>query len=95
MQSTITMPFIHMNGTSAETLLNDNCNARAAIMEALDTIARMEFNGRDYYPVPGSFEKARKERSKHVMAVMNAAAYFEAIAEHCSDAVAAKEARRS
>ena len=52
-----TMPCIHMNGTSPDDLLNDNIEARRAIEDALDRIQKMEFNGRDYYPVAGSFER--------------------------------------
>jgi len=89
----ITLPTIHNNGTSADNLLEDNLAARGAIESALDVIRKMEFNGRDYYPVEGSFEKARDERRVHIDNLLNASAYFLAIAEHCSDAVAAREAR--
>ena len=90
-----TMPCIHMNGTSPDDLLNDNIEARRAIEDALDRIQKMEFNGRDYYPVAGSFEQARDERMVHVHALRAASQYFLDIAEHCSDAVAEREARRS
>jgi hypothetical protein len=89
----ITLPTIHNNGTSADDLLEGNLAARTAIESALDVIRRMEFNARDYYPVPGSFEKARDERRVHIENLLNASVYFLSIAEFCSDAVAAKEAR--
>lgn len=83
-----------MNGTSAESLLQDNLNARTAIEDALTVIQKMEFNGRDYYPVEGSYEKARAERMIHIEALRNASQYFLSIAEHCSDAVCEKETRQ-
>lgn len=90
-----TMPTIHMNGTSVDDLLNDNIEARRAIEDALDRIQKMEFNGRDYYPVPGSFEKARDERMVHLTALRAASDYFLKIAEHCSDAQCERDARRA
>ena len=91
----IQMPIIHMNGTSPETLLEDNLNAFRAIGDALDVIRKMEFNGRDYYPVAGSFEAARDQREVHIQHLRDAKDYFMAICEHCSDEVAAREARRA
>jgi hypothetical protein len=87
-------PFIHTNGTSADVLLSDNCNSARAINEALTVINRSEFNARDYYPVPGSWEKALAERRVHLTALKAAADYFFTIAEHCSDAVCERDARR-
>jgi hypothetical protein len=92
---TPTMPVIHMNGTSPDTLLEDNCNIARAINAAMDAIQKAEFNGRDYYTVPGSFEKALAERKVHLTALKAAEQYFFAIAEHCSDAVAEREKRKS
>ena len=91
----IQMPIIHMNGTSPETLLEDNLNALRAIGDALDVIHKMEFNGRDYYPVAGAFEMARDQRQVHIQHLRDAKYYFMLICEHCSDEVAAREARRA
>ena len=88
-----TMPTVHMNGTSVDDLLNDNREAREKIEEALDRISRMEFNGRDYYPVQGSFEKARAEREVHVANLRAASEYFMEIAIHCSDIQSERETR--
>jgi hypothetical protein len=83
-----------MNGTSPDDLLNDNLDARRAIEDAMTRIGKMEFNGRDYYPVQGSWDKALAERRVHIKALQDASEYFMAIAEHCSDAVAERESRR-
>jgi hypothetical protein len=57
----ITLPVIHLNGTSPKDLLEGYRNACAAVRDAMDAIAKIEFNARDYYPVEGSWEKARAE----------------------------------
>lgn len=90
-----TMPFIHSNGTSADDLYNDNVDARRAIEDAIDRIQKMEFNGRDYYPVEGSHTKAIAERMEVLKKLRDASDYFLAIAEHCSDFIAEREARRA
>lgn len=90
----ITMPFIHSNGTSVDDLLNDNVEICCAINLAIDRIQKAEFNGRDYYPVEGSFDKARAERMEAVKKLRDAHAYFMAIAEHCSDAQCERDSRR-
>ena len=90
----VTLPVIHINGTSPEDLLNDNMEVSQALDAALDRIQRMEFNARDYYPRPGSWDKAVAERRKHIEALRQAQDYFMAVAVHCSDAVAERAARR-
>ena len=89
-----TLPTIHMNGTSPDTLLEDNREVMDAINNATDRIMRMEFNARDYYPVEGSWEKAKAERQFHINNLVAAKAYFEAVAIHCSDAVASRDSQR-
>lgn len=59
--SNITLPTVHLNGTSAEMLFRDYFAAAEAVFAAKEAIAKIEFHSRDYYPVPGSWEKARKE----------------------------------
>ena len=90
-----TMPFIHSNGTSVDDLLNDNLEARTAIEDAIARIQKMEFNGRDYYPVEGSWTKALEERMEVLKKLRDASEFFLAIAEHCSNAQCARDARRA
>lgn len=47
----ITLPTIHRNGTGASVLTADYLAATIALRNALDVIAKIEFNQRDYYPV--------------------------------------------
>lgn len=58
MAKTITMPdlvspIIHLNGTSAQTLSDNLCDAYAAVTEAMEKLRQCAPNGRDYYPQPG------------------------------------------
>ena len=84
------MPIIHLNGTNAETLLEDNSNAIFALFDAEKVIKNMEFNARDYYVVEGAWEKALDERTAHLKAIRAAGEYFSAIAIHCSGFVSRK-----
>jgi len=90
-----TMPTIHSNGTSVDDLLNDNLEVHSAIEATIARIQKMEFNGRDYYPVEGSWDKAVAERVEILKKLRDASEYFMAIAEHCADAQIARDARRA
>lgn len=81
----IVMPVIHMNGTSVEDLLLDNSEAKNAIDDAVYRILKMEFNSRDYYPVPGSWTAALSQRIEIIKSLRDASEFFEAISEHCAD----------
>lgn len=59
--STPVLPVLHMNGSGKDRLVNEVGNAHAALTGARDTMRGMGPNERDYYPVPGLFEKARAQ----------------------------------
>ena len=44
------MPTIHMNGTSLQSLIENNERAYHAVVTAIDALAEAAPNGRDYYP---------------------------------------------
>ncbi len=90
----ITLPIIHLNGTSAEDLLKGNLAASDACSDAINAIGLAEFNGRDYYPVPGAWDKAVAERTAHVQAIRAAKDYFMAIAMHADTVISEKQARQ-
>ena len=46
----ITLPTVHLNGTSAEELLGQVTQAAKKIHEAMAALANASPNGRDYYP---------------------------------------------
>lgn len=46
----LTIPTIHLNGTSKGALIEGYQKARSAIREAMDALIECRPNGRDYYP---------------------------------------------
>lgn len=57
-------PTIHLNGTSAESLIDDLMKAYSAIERATDALRRATPNGRDYYPQGA--EAINVARDEHV-----------------------------
>jgi hypothetical protein len=57
----ITLPTIHSNGTSKETLLKGWNSVNRAFNQLNDSINQVEFNARDYYVREGAWEQAQKE----------------------------------
>jgi len=56
------IPSIHMNGTSAESLLESLLEAYSAVNKAVDAVAAAAPNARDYYPQgDNAFVEAREE----------------------------------
>jgi hypothetical protein len=49
--TTVTIPRVHLNGTSREELLNQLSEAHHALMEALGAMGRAAPHGRDYYVI--------------------------------------------
>jgi hypothetical protein len=91
----LSLPIIHSNGTGAETLRDQNLQARSRVEDVLTEMGRMEFNRRDYYPVEGLWEKALAEREAIVKSLRCASDYFMAIAEHAQTILDEREARRA
>lgn len=56
--SHIVLPIVHLNGTSAESLINARDEAYRALSDALMAFREVAPNGRDYYPDPGRMERA-------------------------------------
>lgn len=66
----LVMPIVHLNGTSAESLLEERGNAWNAINEAYAALRRMAPNARDYYPgQPGLFEQAVAQHTRRLQAL--------------------------
>lgn len=82
----ITLPTIHLNGTGAKTIFDENLEAMHAICDALAVIEKMEFNARDYYPQgPEAYTAARAERNTHVEALRQAKEHFMQVAMHAQE----------
>lgn len=76
------MPIIHMNGSSAESLMKEYRSALDALQAAIEAFGDIDFNMRDYYPVVGAWEKALSERNQHRQALNSAYQYLLDICKH-------------
>lgn len=66
----MTLPTIHLNGTSKESLIEALCVASSALDDAYEAIKKTAPNGRDYYPQgPAALATAEKEHSDRLRAV--------------------------
>lgn len=69
----IITPIIHLNGDRRETLLANIEHAYEAVQNAIEALQRCAPNGRNFYPVPGRFEKAEAQhwtRMEHLGSVL-------------------------
>jgi hypothetical protein len=65
----VIVPIIHLNGTSPDRLceaLSDVYYSASQLMEVLKQAAP---NGRDYYPMPGLFDKACEQHRARMQSV--------------------------
>jgi hypothetical protein len=78
------MPFIHLNGTSAEALIEERCTAHFALMAAFDALKRIAPNGRDYYPYgdPAKMERATAQHRARLQRVQDIIDELEAEVAH-------------
>lgn len=54
----MTLPIIHLNGTSRDELIHLRCEVYSALSTVEEALRQMNPNSRDYYPEPGLMEKA-------------------------------------
>ena len=91
----MTLPTIHLNGTSPEDLLEGYRDAMTALRAAQDALAKCFPNARDYYvQSPAAVQSARDEHTARQVAVERVFKEIEALAIHCNDAVVEREERR-
>jgi hypothetical protein len=65
MAPSLTIPTIHLNGTSGPVLRDGYASAYDAIDAAIEALAKAECNGRDYYPQGlDAYHQAREERDQ-------------------------------
>ena len=78
----MTVPMIHLNGTSREALLDQVCAAEAAGRAFLDALANMTPNGRDYY-VKGddALRQALHEHDARVVKIKSVMTELQELAE--------------
>jgi hypothetical protein len=90
------LPVVHMNGTSAECLLEGYTKAMRAVGDALEALQQIEFNQRDYYchPVAEAWTKARELRKAQAKQLSEIRQSMEDHVVHVQDIIDQKEARR-
>lgn len=62
----LTIPDVHMNGTSKGGLTGPLYDAYAAVQQARDALCQTGPNGRDYYTRPGTMDRAVRDHSRRV-----------------------------
>lgn len=81
--SNLTMPTIHLNGTSRSELLEQQVVAIDAVRKAIDALQQASPNGRDYYVQGGhAFTAAREEHTSRLSRLVEVRKELEEIAEH-------------
>ena len=86
LQTDISLPTIHMNGTSAKDLFQGYRAAMDALQDAQEALGKIEFNARDYYPQgPDAWTKARDEMQARRQTLERIRKEIETIAIHVMD----------
>jgi polysaccharide pyruvyl transferase WcaK-like protein len=63
----LSVPTIHMNGTSQQELLDQICMALSAIRDAEQAMRAVTPNGRDYYPQgPDAIQEALRQHANRL-----------------------------
>lgn len=88
-------PLIHINGTSAEALIDQQERLYLALSAAVDTALAATPNARDYYPLgAGAFEAARAAHSAMIASLVAARDATLAAADAIYDQLSAIEDRK-
>jgi hypothetical protein len=78
----VSIPTIHLNGTSRESLVSDLRNALQALEAAEKALQHIHPNGRDYYPQgPGAITEAMEQHMARVGKLYEVRRELRAIAE--------------
>lgn len=90
------LPTIHLNGTSAEMLLEGYLDANRAVLDAADVLRKIEFNARDYYPQGmEAWDKAVEEMRERHLKLKSVADELAMIANHIVEIQYEREARKA
>jgi hypothetical protein len=80
--NTYVTPTVHLNGTSRAMLNEGYTKAYEAVRGAVEALASVEFNARDYYVQPtGAWTTARAQREKQFVDLRSVQTYLETILE--------------
>ena len=81
----MTTPTIHTNGSSPERLAEQYGAAKIAVLRAIEALYAAEPHGRDYYLVPGAYQRAAAEHAARCAALNAVARDLSSLEEHCYD----------
>jgi len=60
-------PTIHLNGTTRDELIRQNCDAAEAVRVAIQAVRNAQPNGRDYYPQgDGAIDEALRQHRRRM-----------------------------
>ena len=83
----LTVPSVHLNGTSREELLRQVQNAGQAVWQARDALAKASPNARDYYPQgEQAYPAARAEHDRRARVLLGVEGELSQLAEALADA---------
>ena len=79
--TSLILPTIHSNGSSAQCLTEDYSHARRAVQDAVTALKAVDFNARDYYvhSNPAAWMQAVRQREEIYQHLSDA---FDALHEH-------------
>jgi hypothetical protein len=85
--NTLTLPTLHLNGTSRDSLLDGYIAALDALRLAMEALQAAAPNARDYYMQPNSFALAVEEHAIRWTRLADTASELNTLAEHVSSIV--------
>jgi hypothetical protein len=88
-------PTVHLNGTSAEALLESFTEQRAAVQDALTALLRNSPNARDYVAGTDAFRRADAEHGARVAKLAAVRDELSRLCDSVDEQVAARARRRA
>lgn len=87
-----TAPVLNINGTSAETLLEEYQDAYEAVREAITKVRFITVSGRDFQTAPpGTYEKVRAEQIARLEKLQSVALDLTALIQDVQDQESARK----
>lgn len=93
-EHTVAVPCVHSNGTSAGELAEQLTGAVDAVQAAIRAVDAAAPNGRDYYLVPGTFERAQAEHQARHNKLLSVLVELAQQYDHVQEVISLNEERR-
>lgn len=78
----VTLPILHLNGSSPQVLCDQMHNAYRALDDAEQLLAAAAPNERDYYLIDGAFKRAVEEHRARLERIHSTKKEFQVILDH-------------